>query len=156
MKKGLKIFLITLGSIIGLLLIDLLCVFIMDRPIFALKLKTPGGYSGVLYDVYKCGKDAKIVAKGTKLSCATEVVDIVDLTLTAEDFVCAEALDKFYEDMFNEYYFSCLKGAYVVVKYADGTEESVASALNKGIIKISDLDTYKIHYYKEKKFDKIN
>ena len=72
-----------------------------------------------------------------------------------DDFVCAQALEKFYEDDKFIYYYSCIKDDYVVVKYENQKEEKVSNALQEKIIDISDLDKYSIKYYKEtiKDFD---
>lgn len=78
------------------------------------------------------------------------IVDIVD-KVERDGLTCAEALEEFYEDEDNVYYYSCMKSSNVIVKYTDGTEETVKEALKKGKIKISDLDRYGINYYREAK-----
>ena len=79
------------------------------------------------------------------------MIDIVDKTTEIDGFACSQALEKFYEDDNYEYYWSCIKGSYIVVKYSDGSEETVATALKNGKISINDLNDYKIGYYIEKK-----
>lgn len=79
------------------------------------------------------------------------IKEIKDLTKTMINFSCAEALDKFYEDVNYEYYYNCLKSKYIVVIYEDNSEETVKDALKKGHIKISDLNNYKIDYIKYEK-----
>lgn len=76
---------------------------------------------------------------------------IVDWSLSSEDFVCAQALEKFYEDDKYTYSFSCIKSSLVVVQYKDGTEVNVKEALKDNKIKIEDLDKYNISYYKDAK-----
>lgn len=63
---------------------------------------------------------------------------IVDKTKTMKDFSCADALEKIYEDDQYKYYLTCLKSDYVVVQHDDGSEESLMSALNMGIVSIGD------------------
>lgn len=79
------------------------------------------------------------------------IKEIKDSTKNMISFLCAEALDKFYEDENYEYYYNCLKSKYIVVIYEDNSEETVKDALKKGHIKISDLDNYKIDYIKYEK-----
>ena len=62
--------------------------------------------------------------------------------------MCAEALEGFYEDENYQYYYSCIKGKYIVAKYENGYEEKVSDALKYGTITISDLDKYNIGYIK--------
>ena len=61
------------------------------------------------------------------------------------------ALEKFYEDDENEYYYGSIKSEYVIVKYTDGSTETVSSALKNGKITLSDLDKYNISYIKQSK-----
>ena len=57
----------------------------------------------------------------------------------------------FYEDQKYIYYYECLKSKYIIVKYIDGSEETVKEALKKEHITIKDLDEYKIDYIKYEK-----
>jgi len=103
MKKFIKIFLIIIGIIILSIIIDIVCVFSINRPIFAIKDDCDCLYSvyrGVFYNTYNCPEYSvpQIKAKGTKFSCANvintdEVVEIVDTTKDIKDFACAEALE---------------------------------------------------------------
>ena len=79
------------------------------------------------------------------------IKEIIDKTKTMIIFSCAEALDQFYEDEQYQYYFNCLKSKYIIVKYQDGSEETVKEALKNNRIKISNLDEYKIDYIKYEK-----
>ena len=89
----------------------------------------------------------KIPNENTKLI----IKEIKDLTKNILSFSCAEALDKFYEDDYYEYFYDCLKSKYIVVIYEDNSEETVKEALKQGHIKISDLDKYNIDYIKYEK-----
>ena len=155
MKKALNIVLV----IILFFVIDFTCVFTINRPLFALKAKQPHTYTGIFYNVYNCPEYSvpQIKSKWTKFSCAIsrseigKVIDIVDTTKDIKDFVCAEALEGFYEDENYEYFYSCIKGKYMIVKYESGYEETVENALKYGTINISDLDYYDINIIKYKK-----
>ena len=76
------------------------------------------------------------------------VTEIVDESTKNKDFQCAEALEGIYNDNINDYYLPCIKSKYILVKYSDGTKENIKDALKKGKIKITDLDSYGITYYK--------
>ena len=158
MKKSLKIFLIIIGIIVLGFIIDLICIFAINRPILAIKDEN-NVYKGIFYNTYNCAEYAvpQIKSKGTKFACAEikfqigKVIEIVDTTKDIENFTCAEALEQFYEDEKYRYYYSCIKNKYVIVKYENGYEETVANALKYGTINIEDLDTYNIKYIKEDK-----
>ncbi len=80
----------------------------------------------------------------------THVVDIYDRA-EEEQLPCDEALELFYEDETNEYYFSCIKSHYVMVMDSTGRTVDVVTALSEGLITIADLDRYGIEYYTEPK-----
>lgn len=115
MKKFIKICLIIIGIIILSIIIDMVCIFTINRPLFAIKDDCDCIYSvykGIFYDTYNCLEYSipQIKAKGTKFSCAISkfdignVVDIVDTTKHIKDFACAEALEEFYSDDNHNYY----------------------------------------------------
>ena len=83
-----------------------------------------------------------------------QIMEIQDNTKT-DNYTCDTALEKIYEDSVNSYYFSCIKSGEIIVKYANGYEENIKSALQLGHISINDLNTYSIKYITEKK-DKEN
>lgn len=73
------------------------------------------------------------------------VVDIWDQT-AKEPIFCASALEKFWEDETNEYYFACIKSDYIMVMDSTGRIVDVVTALEEGLITVEDLDTYCIGY----------
>ena len=159
MKKFIKIFLIIIGIIILSVIIDLICIFAINRPLFAIKDDcdcTYFIYRGLFYDTYNCHEYSipQIKTKGTKFSCANlridigNVVEIVDTTKENNDFVCAETLEEFYSDDNHTYYWSCIKDKYMIVRYESGYEETVSNALKNGTINISNLEIYGIDYIK--------
>ena len=78
--------------------------------------------------------------------------NVVKIENTATpDMVFAQALEYFYEDDANKYYFSCIMSGVIIVTYEDGTTENVKEAINNGHITIADLDRNNIKYHKEAK-----
>ncbi|MBE6154787.1 MAG: hypothetical protein E7163_04370 [Firmicutes bacterium] len=158
MKKGIIITLASIGILLLCLIIDLLCIFNFNKPIFAIKTND-NIYKGLFYDVYNCREYSipQIKLKGTKFFCAIDrtdigaVKEIVDTTKNKKDFACAEALESFYEDANHMYFYSCIKSKYIIVRYESGFEETVENALKYGTVKIEDLDRYNIDYIKYKK-----
>lgn len=163
MPKWLKIILGVIGAIIIFFAIDIVCIFTLNKPLFAIKEDNGGStslvYRGLLYDTYNCPEYStpQIKAKGIKFACAEaktdtgKVIELKDKTKEIENFMCAEALESFYEDDQYIYFWSCIKNEYMVVIYENGFEETISDALKNKTITISDLDRYNISYYKEEK-----
>jgi len=161
MKKSIKMIIGILVVLVLIIIIDLVCIFTINRPIFVISedYGTYAVYKGLFFDTYNCAEYSvpQIKVKGTKFSCANvrvdigKVVDIVDKTKNMKDFACAEALEGFYTDENFQYYYSCIKSKYIVVKYESGYEEKVSDALKYGTITIFDLDKYNISYIKYEK-----
>lgn len=83
----------------------------------------------------------------------TETSYIVEIRDRAreEGLPCDEALEKFYEDENNEYFFSVIKSHYIIVTYNNGNSEDIMTALDAGRASITDLDEFGIEYYTEPK-----
>ena len=164
MKKSLKIILSIIALIIIYLIIDLVCIFTLNRPIFMVKARTPYTYIGIFYNVYNCPEYSvpQIKSKKTKFSCSTnrknigKVIEIVDTTKNEINFACAEALESFYEDEYFTYYWNCMKNKYMIVKYESGYEETVSNSLKYRFITIDDLDKYNIEYIKYNKDNEVS
>jgi len=135
------------------------------EPKFTIKIISDKGnkvtYWGLFYKVirypsvspcepYKNNKGVKYGSWFMKYNLNTkeEILEIVDTSKNIKDFSCDEALEEFYQDDNYVYYFSCIKSSYVIVKYKDGSQVTVRKSLKNGDITISDLDNYKIDYYK--------
>ena len=88
--------------------------------------------------------------QSSETSQEINVSEIIDRTVT-EQISTDAALEKFFEDDENEYYYGSIKSEYVIVKYSDGSQETVSSALQNGKITLSDLDKYNIGYIKQPK-----
>ncbi len=91
MKKWVKIILGVIGVVVILLVVDLICIFTINRPLFAIKEDNGDSsvvYKGLLYNTYNCKEYStpQIKAKGTKFNCATgkkdigKVIELVDKT----------------------------------------------------------------------------
>ena len=87
-------------------------------------------------------------APGVSAAPAVTVTKIVDRTRD-ELLVTPDVLEGFWHDDEYTYYFSSLKGTYIIVHYSDGTQETVLEALAAGRVTIADLDRFGIGYYKE-------
>ena len=159
MKKWLKITLGVVGIIILAIVIDLVCIFTINRPIFSQgeDYGTHAVYRGLFFNTFNCPEYSvpQIKSKWSKFTCSVErtdigkVVSIKDKTKNKLNFACAEALQSFYEDDMYKYFWDCMKNKYMVVQYESGFEETVSDALKYGTITISDLDRFNIDYIKE-------
>lgn len=158
MKKSYKIILLVIVLILLLFVIDIVCIFTINRPLFAIQNDGGNVYRGIFYDTYNCREYSipQIKLKGTKFTCSNVSVDIgkvINITDTSNNKSCAEVMDGFYEDDNYTYYFDCAKSKYIIVEYESGYKESIKDALKYGTITINDLDTYNIKYTKYIKDD---
>lgn len=160
--KSIKIILSILISILFLVAVDIACIFIINKPLFAVKMNNVDSanivYKGLFYDTYNCIEYSvpQIKNKFSKFACSIpikdlEIKEIIDTSKEIDGFVCASSLEKFYEDDKKEYFYSCIKSDYIIVRYTNGKEEKVKDALKNGNIRITDLDLYDINYYSEGK-----
>jgi len=78
MKRWFKIITLVICGLIVMVIIDLVCVFTINRPLFA--ISDDGGfiYKGLFYDVYNCPEYSvsQIKLKGTKFNCG--VLNIIE------------------------------------------------------------------------------
>lgn len=74
MKKSIKISLIVIGIIVLCFIIDLICIFTINRPLFAIKEDNGDSvnliYRGLFYDTYNCHEFSapQIKVKGQNIS----------------------------------------------------------------------------------------
>lgn len=156
MKRWLKITFGVIDIIVLLVVIDIVCIFTINRPLLAVQNDGGNVYRGIFYDTYNCTEYStpQIKLKGTKFSCSTikinasKVLSIKDTSKDIKDFACASMLESFYEDNEFTYYWSCTKNEYVIVEYENGYKEKVSDALKYEAITIDDLDRYNIEYIK--------
>ncbi len=81
-----------------------------------------------------------------------QILEVEDRT-KEDNYTCAQALEKIYEDDNNEYYFNCIKSQDIIVKYVNGEQENIILALARGRITLKDLDAWEIRYITQKKYD---
>lgn len=68
-----------------------------------------------------------------------------------DNIPCDTAMELFWEDRENSYYFPCIKSQYIKVVYMDGASEDIVTALKAGNATIRDLDQYDIEFYVKSK-----
>ncbi len=153
MKKSLKIIIVTILSLaIILTIIDLITINVTHKPMIVISNEGET-YYGLFYNTYNCKEENKVYIKfkTTKFSCPVTIkgdYTIVDKSKEIKNFTCNEALEEIYRNEDYSYNLTCEKGSYVVVKYENGTEETIKEALDNNNIEIKDLDTYNIEYVK--------
>ena len=84
--------------------------------------------------------------ENTQTEYTESVAEIVDTT-KGQNITLASALEMFYEDAENEYYFGAILSHYIKVLYKDGSSEDVKTAINAGRITLKDLERFDIGYY---------
>lgn len=78
------------------------------------------------------------------------IVSITDQTVALEmDF--PDVIEIFFEDENGQYYFGNPISQYITVRYADGSEEDIKTALENGRAVIGDLNRFGIHYWTQSK-----
>lgn len=121
-RVKIKLFLVSSIFIVIILffIIDFACIFLLDRPMFAIKGNVPYKYSGLLYDTYRCPEYSvpQVKMKGTKFSCA---IDFKYKIVTSEEEVCdnASRTKLYYEENDRRVYTRCLNS--ISIKYEDMT-----------------------------------
>ena len=94
--------------------------------------------------------ETDLLCFGARIGNASVISKIVDPTKDP-NFSYDTAVEKFYEDNNNEYFFGGIYSKHVIVQYADGSEEDIVTALYSGRASISDLDRFDIRYWTEPK-----
>ena len=148
-----------IGLIIVIIILDTIIALNFDTsPLIKIREYYNGGDlnyvdKGILVDTY-CGtngiKDTTMKGFSYSLDYDTNIT-IVDKSKDIKKFSADTALDPFYEDEKYIYSFPCIISDYIVVKYSDGTEETVKEALKNNRIEIGYLDKFDIHYIKQEK-----
>jgi len=67
------------------------------------------------------------------------------------NFAYDTAVEKIFEDTNNEYFIGGLYSQNIIVRYNDGTQEDIVTALNAGRATFADLDRFGIRYWAEPK-----
>lgn len=149
MKRRIKIVLIVISLIIGIILLDSLQALIFDNnPIIGIQTRGMKK-EGILVETIHCGNGKHdTVIKGFSYSCSYDGGSFI---LVDNSKVCASMKSEFYQDENYIYYWDCIKGHDMIVKYNNGFEETIEEALKQGHIVIQDLDKFEINYIKEEK-----
>jgi len=160
MKKYIKNCLIIVGVIVAIIILDTIIALKFDTsPFIRIREYYNGGNlnykdKGILVDSY-CGTNGikDTVIKGFSYSLAYDPnITIIDKSKEIVGFSADTALEPFYEDDKYVYCYPCIISDYIIVKYSDGTEETVKEALKNNRIEIGYLDKFNIHYIKQEKF----
>lgn len=99
------------------------------------------------------------------LGCLTFVIVIIGIILIGKNrelrskqiqiidasYMCAEAIEKFYEDDNYTYSFPCIKSGSVYVKFPDGKKVLVVKALEEEMVTIDELINAGLEVYKVEK-----
>lgn len=119
-------------------------LLILGLALFLSACAIPGGEGNESLRVFT---DTVHPTTGQPANTAKEFESIVD---RSKGMAFPGVLETFFKDDNYTYTFGAPISEYVIVKYTDGTEEPVKDALVGGKIKITDLDRFGIHYYKNR------
>jgi len=87
-----------------------------------------------------------IILIGKNRELRRNKIEIIDAS-----YMCAEAIEKFYEDDKYTYSFPCIKSGSVFVKLPDGKKVLVVKALEEKLVTIDQLINAGLEVYKEEK-----
>lgn len=140
----LKLFKLLFKLIILVIVIDLICVFTINRPLFAIKENNT--YKGIFYDVYECAEYSvpQIKIKGTKFNCVQRFSqDLITIEkANKEENTRVTVINEDDEDIYRIYYYG-LKSATL---NWNGEKYDFADAIKNNVIGIdSVIDEMNIH-----------
>ena len=97
----------------------------------------------------------RLVVEGMSVEFTRPYTDrsIVSITDETGNRMVSDVEEVFFEDESNRYSFGNPISQYIIVRYADGSEEDIKTALESGRAAIGDLDRFGIHYWIEPKTD---
>lgn len=149
MKKTFKLLLIIFCIIVGIILLDSIQALIFNNnPIIGIQTRGMKKV-GILVETFHCGNGKHdTVIKGFSYSCSYNWGNYV---LVDNAKYCASMKSEFYQDENYIYYWDCIKGQDMLVKYDNGFVETIDEALKQGHIVIQDLDKFELEYIKEEK-----
>ena len=111
---GLRIIFRVIVVLLIFILIDVACVFIINRPILA--VKKDNIYKGLFYNVYNCGEYSipQIKLKSEKFSCSeVELIDYGIYRLSVKKSESCNNELKLYLDGERKIYLSCIDEVYI-------------------------------------------
>ena len=92
-----------------------------------------------------------VVALGLVLICRNRILRNNRIEIIDASYMCAEALEKFYEDDNYTYSFPCVKSGSVYVKFPNGKKMLVVTALEEKLVTIDQLINAGLEVYKKEK-----
>lgn len=111
-KFGLNIILRVIFVLLIMLILDVFCVFIINRPLFA--LRRDNVYEGLIFNVYDCDDDLEIKSKRSKFSCSeSKLIDYGIYRLSVKKSESCNNELKLYFDGERKVYLSCIDEVYV-------------------------------------------
>ena len=111
-KLGLSIILRVIFVLLINIILDVACVFIINRPLFA--LRRDNVYEGLFFNVYDCDDDLKIKSKRSKFSCSeSKLIDYGIYRLSVKKSESCNNELKLYLDGERKVYLSCIDEVYV-------------------------------------------
>ncbi len=87
-----------------------------------------------------------IILIGINRNLRSKQIQIIDAS-----YMCAESIEKFYEDDKYTYSFPCIKSSSVFVKFPDGKKVLVVKALEEELVTIDELINAGLEVYKVEK-----
>ena len=111
-KLGLNIILRVIFVLLIMLILDVFCIFIINRPLFA--LRSDNVYEGLFFNVYDCDDDLEIKSKRSKFSCSeSKLIDYGIYRLSVKKSESCNNELKLYFDGERKVYLSCIDEVYV-------------------------------------------
>lgn len=143
MRKGKRIIIVVILSIILLCVIDLLSIFIFNKPLLAIQTDNNGSinrvYKGILYDTYDCDGYIKVKSKYAKYTCPSEKVS----KLGNYDFNVVEDTNTSYQKIFAfsyndiDYYYGNTNFALYLTE--DSYRYTIEEAITSNKVDIEDI-----------------
>lgn len=171
MKKSLKIFLGVVGVIILIGILDLVFIFMVGRPILAVKSSEKNVYKGIFFDTYYCEEYSlpQIRGKKTKFQCYSSIKKVQDensthsfygkvvdvkstyiIVMPNEDEEESKTSDKFQVNLESSDAIYEI-GTNVKVTYVGGILESYPAKVNTTKIELAKIKDFKLIYKESEK-----
>lgn len=145
--RPLCVVLISLSILIGILILDYVCVRYLKLDPFVSYMKEEGDskvYNSLFYKQYHCkledgGYKKYFASKGEKYACPLIEIKEERYNIIDETENCDTAIEKFYEDEFYICEYNCIKSDKVFLVYKNGTKINIKTVIEEGIESIEDL-----------------
>lgn len=139
MKQKTKSILITISTILFLFLIDFICIFTINRPLFAIKDKNDKVYYGIIYNIYYCNDYTApvIKLKQTKYFCSSEIkLNNYDFSVVVDNNSKHKKIFNFKNNEINYYYGNTDFTLYLT---EDNYKYNIEKVLTNNMLDISDI-----------------